>query len=327
MTDPRQARGRGGAPVWSPGWAGLTLAASDSCTSSSTDNARQDRLSKEPRRRRPPHGVAIAARPSSPHSSETPPRSAPDWARAPAPAPPQVLPPRPSRHGSRGVNYEKRPPRKRFPVRRARGCAVLVQPGLRSAGALKRALSGGQPRLWGWPSHPFSGSPSQSESGVVFGTLGTNLPPARVRDAIPGTVSVSCLCRCGLRSGLPACLLRGSGCLGPTCQEPDHSGGAGLGQVGLGKEWSWRKYRRSSLFCRDSRRWGMAALQSYSGAAGPQSQGEALTHECGSSSAGNLGDGAVSLKYFSVSGDGGGRRAVVVGRIRGSSHIHYGFAE
>lgn len=78
---------------------------------------------------------------------------------------------------------------------------------------------------------------------------------------------------------------------------------------------------------RDSRRWGMAALQSYSGAAGPQSQGEALTHECGSSSAGNLGDGAVSLKYFSVSGDGGGRRAAVVGRIRGSSHIHYGFAE
>lgn len=72
MTDPRQAGGRGGAPVWSAGWAGLTLAASDSCTSSSTDSARQDRLSKEPRRRRPPHWVAIAARPSSPHSPEPP---------------------------------------------------------------------------------------------------------------------------------------------------------------------------------------------------------------------------------------------------------------
>lgn len=70
MTEPRQAEGRGGAPVWRSSWAGLTLAASDSCTSSSTDSARQDRLSEEPRRRRPPHAVAIAARPSSPRSPE-----------------------------------------------------------------------------------------------------------------------------------------------------------------------------------------------------------------------------------------------------------------
>lgn len=63
-----KAGGRGGAPVGSEGWAGLTLAASDSCTSSSTESARQDRLSMEARRRRPAHRVAIAARPSSRHS-------------------------------------------------------------------------------------------------------------------------------------------------------------------------------------------------------------------------------------------------------------------
>lgn len=99
------------------------------------------------------------------------------------------------------------------------------------------------------PSHLGKPTPVR-ESGVVSGTLGTNLTPARLRDAIPGTISVSCFCRCGLRLGLPACLPRGAGCLGPTCrQEPDHSGEASLGQVGLGKEWSWRKNRRSSLFC------------------------------------------------------------------------------
>lgn len=43
----------------------LTLAASDSCTSS-TDSAKQDRLSMEPSRRRPPHRVAIAAGPAGP---------------------------------------------------------------------------------------------------------------------------------------------------------------------------------------------------------------------------------------------------------------------
>lgn len=48
------------------GWAGLTLAASDSCASSSTDSARHDRLSKEPSRRRPPHRVAIAGGPAVP---------------------------------------------------------------------------------------------------------------------------------------------------------------------------------------------------------------------------------------------------------------------
>lgn len=153
LTDPRQAGGRGRAPVWSAGWAGLTLAASDSCTSSSTDNARQDRLSKEPRRRRPPQGVAIAARSSSPHSLETPHSSETPPAEtcsrlgsSSAQALPQVLPPRPSRHRLRRIKYEKHPPRKRFPVRRARGCAVPAQPGLRSARAPKRALSGSQPR-------------------------------------------------------------------------------------------------------------------------------------------------------------------------------------
>lgn len=63
-----KAGGRGRAPVWGERGAGLTLAASDSCTSSSTESARQDRLSMEPRRRRPAHRVAIAASPSSPHS-------------------------------------------------------------------------------------------------------------------------------------------------------------------------------------------------------------------------------------------------------------------
>lgn len=57
---------------------GLTLAASDSCTSSSTDSARQDRLSREPSRRKPPHRVAIAARRGGSHSPE-PPRPAAGW--------------------------------------------------------------------------------------------------------------------------------------------------------------------------------------------------------------------------------------------------------
>lgn len=56
------------AQAWDPQHEGNHLAASDSCTSSSTESARQDRLSMEARRRRPAHRVAIAARPSSRHS-------------------------------------------------------------------------------------------------------------------------------------------------------------------------------------------------------------------------------------------------------------------
>lgn len=164
------------------------------------------------------------------------------------------------------------------------------------------------------------------ELGVVSGTLGTNLPPARLQDAIPGTISVSCLFRCGLRLGLPACgelaaLIQRAArnwttAAGPAWARLD----SGRGRVG-------ERTAVVAFSARDSRRWGMAALQSYSGASGPQSQGEALARQCGSSTAGNLGYGAVSLKYFSVSGDAGGGRAEVVERIQGSSHIHYGFAE
>lgn len=93
------------------------MAASDICTSSSTDSAKQDTLSKEPRRRRPPHRVAIAASPSSPHGPE-PPRT------PPVRAPPPALPPGPSRHPPRRDLTEKLPPRKLFRLRRARGCAV-----------------------------------------------------------------------------------------------------------------------------------------------------------------------------------------------------------
>lgn len=137
---PRRAGGRGGAPVRSAGWAGLTLAASDICTSSSTDSARQDRLSKEPRRRRPPHRVAIAARPSGAHS-----RSPRDLLRLGLLRPHFRLGPR---HRPRRVSLEKHPPRKLFPVRRAE--AARRRPGLHSArqsletlGSLSRRGSSG----------------------------------------------------------------------------------------------------------------------------------------------------------------------------------------